>query len=522
MDAPVRVQAWFLALIGVLVGCESQRPAADAPPTADELGRLRLTYEEQLREHPTDTETRTSLARVLFDLGHVDQSMDQFQGVLRSDSLHVGALMGLSEVLARIRDHTTALALAQRAVAVKRNAETLESLSVAWLGVGQLDNAHFALAEAIALDSARSTLHKLMGVVQVARGDVAAAHTSLEQAVELEPTSHEAIFALGSLQCEHLSRCAESLDLLQRAIALAPDSVRYEVAVGRALLQVGRAHQALKAFSTAVNLDPASVEAHIGLGISQARLEKHVEAAAALEKALELDPVHPDVRLQLASAYRQLGRSRDAEEQHTTHRRIEPHIAEIENLRTLAQPGRNPSTHFKLARLYVRLGHDAGAVRHLRDGLSLQPDNARAWQNLGNAHIRLGRPSEAISAYRQALNLKPDYGLAWYNLGTAYATSGYIDLSREAYERALELSENSADVFIALGNLELQQGDAHTAAERYEQALAQDPDQPSAQRGLVLAYRQAGDSAAAAQAIAKFSNKTWPSSTPAMNSHRMK
>ena len=307
------------------------------------------------------------------------------------------------------------------------------------------------------------------------------------------------------------------MDLLQRAIALAPDSVRYEVAVGRALLQVGQIREALQAFSTAVNLGPTSVEAHSGLGVSQTKLEKYVEAATALERALELDPVHPDVRLQLASAYRHLGRSRDAEEQHAAHRRIAPHITEIEHLRTLAQPGRNPSAHFNLARLYTRLGHDLGAVKHLRDGLALQPNNARAWQNLGNAHVRLGRPGEAISAYRQALNLKPDYGLAWYNLGTAYATGGYIDLSREAYERALELSENPVDIFIALGNLELQQGDARTAAERYEQALAQDPDLPWAQRGLVLAYRQAGDSAAAAQAIAKFRNKAFPPSTPAMN-----
>ena len=93
------------------------------------------------------------LARVLLDLGQTDRSMDQFQMVLRSDSLHVEALMGLSEVLARIRDHATALSLAKRAVAAKRDAETLERLSVAWLGVGQLENAQFTLAEAIALGS---------------------------------------------------------------------------------------------------------------------------------------------------------------------------------------------------------------------------------------------------------------------------------------------------------------------------------------------------------------------------------
>ena len=264
MDAPVKARTWFLVLIAALVGCESQRPAADAPPTADELGRLRLTYEKQLRERPADLETRVSLARVLFDLGHVDQSMDQFQMVLRSDSLHVGALMGLSDVMARIRDHTTALSLAQQAVAAKRDAETLKRLAVAWLGVGQFDNAQSTLAEAISLDLDRPALHKLMGAVQAAQGDVTAAQTSLERAVKLDPTSHEASFALGSLQCERLGRCAEGLDLLQRAIALAPDSVRYEVAAGRALLQIGQVREASKhsrqqSISTPLQWRPTSV-----------------------------------------------------------------------------------------------------------------------------------------------------------------------------------------------------------------------------------------------------------------------
>ncbi|MBT4501931.1 MAG: tetratricopeptide repeat protein, partial [Gemmatimonadetes bacterium] len=165
-----------------------------------------------------------------------------------------------------------------------------------------------------------------------------------------------------------------------------------------------------------------------------------------------------------------------------------------------------------LPRLYARLGHDEGTVRYLRNGLALQPENARAWQNLGNAHVRLGRSGEAISAYRQALNLNPNYALAWYNLGTAYATGGYIDLGRQAYQRALELSGESVDILVAMGNLELQQGNAPAAIERYRQALSRNPDLPSAQRGLVLAYRLAGDSTAAARAMARFSGERSPAS----------
>jgi tetratricopeptide (TPR) repeat protein len=512
MVATLRACTRFLVLILVLLGCESPSPEPRLPPTADELGRLQLTYERRLRATPGDLETRVLLGHVLLDLGQIDQSMDQFQMVLGSDSLHVGAMMGLSEVLTRILDHETALSLAKRAVAVGRDAETLERLSIAWLGIGKLENAGSALVEAIEMDPARPSLHELLSGVQMARGDVAAAQASLERAVELDPASHQTNFALGSLLCERLGRCAESLDLLQRAIALAPDSASYKVAAGRALLQEGRIREALQEFSTAAERDPSAVEAHIGLGVSRARLEMHVEAATALERALELDPVHPAVRLQLASVYRHLGRNRDAEKQHAAHRQIEPHVTEIEQLRVLAQPGRNPGAHFDLARLYARLGHDEGTVRYLRNGLALQPENARAWQNLGNAHVRLGRSGEAISAYRQALNLNPNYALAWYNLGTAYATGGYIDLGRQAYQRALELSGESVDILVAMGNLELQQGNAPAAIERYRQALSRNPDLPSAQRGLVLAYRLAGDSTAAARAMARFSGERSPAS----------
>ncbi|MBT7862492.1 MAG: tetratricopeptide repeat protein [Gemmatimonadetes bacterium] len=508
-------RAGHILLALILAGCESQ-PEVVQPPTADELGRLQMTYEERLRQSPADLETRESLARVLLEMGQLDRSMTQFQTVLQSDSLHVGALLGLSEILARIRDPVAALEVAKRAVEIRRDEQTLQRLAVAWLGVDQPHNAYLMIVEAIQMDPDRATLHELMGALQMAQGDVAAAQTSLERAVELDPTSHEASFALGSLSCERLGRCVEGLDFLQRAVSLAPDSVRYRVAAGRALLQAQRIRDAMTVFEEAADRDPSSVDAQLGLGVSRLGLGMHAEAARALEKALKLDPVHPDIRLQLASVYHRLGRSAQAEAQRAAHKRIDPYVAEMGRLRGLAQPGRMPEAHFELARLYARLGHDEGTVRSLREGLTLQPGSARAWLNLGNAHVRLARSGEAISAYRQALDLRPDYGLAWYNLGTAYATGGYIDLGREAYERALKLLGESADVLTAMGNLELHQGNAQVAVELYGQALSQKPELHAAQRGLVLAYRQAGDSVAATQAIARFRSAVPSSSPPAM------
>jgi tetratricopeptide (TPR) repeat protein len=51
--------------------------------------------------------------------------------------------------------------------------------------------------------------------------------------------------------------------------------------------------------------------------------------------------------------------------------------------------------------------------------IKLNPDFAKAYNNLGNALLGKGRISEAISHYETAIRLKPDYAEAQKNLETA-------------------------------------------------------------------------------------------------------
>jgi Flp pilus assembly protein TadD len=52
------------------------------------------------------------------------------------------------------------------------------------------------------------------------------------------------------------------------------------------------------------------------------------------------------------------------------------------------------------------------AMEHFEQALRINPDDAKAYYNLGVVLAQAGRISEAIAHYDQALRLKPDFAEA--------------------------------------------------------------------------------------------------------------
>ena len=62
----------------------------------------------------------------------------------------------------------------------------------------------------------------------------------------------------------------------------------------------------------------------------------------------------------------------------------------------------------------------------------IDPDDAKAHYNLGNAYFESGKYKEAIESYKQAIRINPDYANAHYNLDVAYDKLGMYEESIEA------------------------------------------------------------------------------------------
>jgi tetratricopeptide (TPR) repeat protein len=60
------------------------------------------------------------------------------------------------------------------------------------------------------------------------------------------------------------------------------------------------------------------------------------------------------------------------------------------------------------------------AVEAYKQVIRIDPDNAKAHNNLGNAYFSSGMYKEAIEAYKQTIRIDPDDAQAHVNLGLAY------------------------------------------------------------------------------------------------------
>ena len=62
-----------------------------------------------------------------------------------------------------------------------------------------------------------------------------------------------------------------------------------------------------------------------------------------------------------------------------------------------------------------------------------------------------GKLEEAIEAYNKALSIKPDYADAYYNLGIALQDQSKLEEAIEAYKKALSIKPDYADAYYNMG-----------------------------------------------------------------------
>jgi tetratricopeptide (TPR) repeat protein len=128
------------------------------------------------------------------------------------------------------------------------------------------------------------------------------------------------------------------------------------------------------------------------------------------------------------------------------------------------------------------------AVPAWRKALALDPDDARAHDNLGVALAETGKPDEAIAEYRKSLELNAGSSHTHNNLGSVLAERGMLDEAFQHFEKAVELNPDNASAQINLGNiLSLTQKRLNEALVHLRRGVELDPDSASGQNDLGIA-----------------------------------
>jgi len=130
------------------------------------------------------------------------------------------------------------------------------------------------------------------------------------------------------------------------------------------------------------------------------------------------------------------------------------------------------------------------AVEAYNRALAIKPDHAEAHNNKGIAFQGQNKLEEAIEAYNQALAVNPDYAEALYNIGIALQEQNKPKEAIEAYNKALEIKPDYAKAHYNIGTTFQDQGKLEEAIEAYVNALAIKPDYAKAYNNMGTAFQK--------------------------------
>ncbi|MEJ5365523.1 MAG: tetratricopeptide repeat protein [Desulfosoma sp.] len=165
---------------------------------------------------------------------------------------------------------------------------------------------------------------------------------------------------------------------------------------------------------------------------------------------------------------------------------------------------RNPNN----ARAYNNLGQalmDRGenerAQKAFETALNLRPNSFDAQLNLGLSLARRGLIGEAVPAFQRALALRPENPKALYNTALAYHKMRLYDTARSYYERALHADPNMEKAALNLANLFVEQKQPDQAIEVLAPFVAAHPDAVDAVHNLAFIHLENGRPGEAEKAV---------------------
>mgnify|MGYP001187034937 FL=1 len=262
----------------------------------------------------------------------------------------------------------------------------------------------------------------------------------------------------------------EALELLQRAVKVAPGHAKAQEDLGTVLLTLNRPEEAVIHLERARELSPAHPPLLSKLSAAKQKLGMNADADALRREAAAQSPSH--AKLDEATKLFVQGKFRESEKLAQQLVRENPHdvnaallLARLammancyEDARAILEKiiAREPSfiaAWHDLGTVLKELHHYEKAVEVLNDALSLQPENALTHYFLGAALAMAARPADAVEAYQRAVELDPELPGAHIGLGHVLKTVGDQEKGIAAYRRAIELRPNFGETYYSLANL---------------------------------------------------------------------
>jgi tetratricopeptide (TPR) repeat protein len=122
--------------------------------------------------------------------------------------------------------------------------------------------------------------------------------------------------------------------------------------------------------------------------------------------------------------------------------------------------------------------------------ISLNPNYARAWVNLGNVFKQKGDLTKSLNAYQKALTLDPNDANIWYHLGLAHSAQDDLEKAEHSYQNGLLHQSSHLGCLINLGVLMSNKGRFDEALEHLKKSLALSPQDPNIHNNIAITLKR--------------------------------
>jgi tetratricopeptide (TPR) repeat protein len=269
-------------------------------------------------------------------------------------------------------------------------------------------------------------------VAQYNAGNLPEAAAQLEKLLPQVPESFEAHELLGLIYAAQ-SKSQQSIEQLQIAVRLEPDSAAARTNLATGLLHLGKSALAEEQFRKALALEPNDFQANHNLAEFYLQSGKIAQALPLLEKARQIHPSSYDNSYNLALAYFLTGRLNDARQ-----------LAQ-----SIAQQKDTGELHNLLGKIDERDGKFIEAANEFETAARMDPseDNLFAW----GSELLLHRTYEpAIQVFHQATQRFPNAPRLWIGLGMALYSRGRYEESIKALLTAADLNPTDPRCYLFL------------------------------------------------------------------------
>ncbi|MEP0322283.1 tetratricopeptide repeat-containing sulfotransferase family protein [Bauldia litoralis] len=339
-------------------------------------------------------------------------------------------------------------------------------------GAGRLDVAERICNQIISVSPRVAMAHNLLGAIQIARGEVAAAVKSFQRAVSLDPNNAQFHANLGETERQR-GKLREAGIALRRAVELNPQSAQAFNNLGIVAFDRRDFAEAVDHYRHAIALNTAYPEAQNNLGNALRMLGENDAALEAYQEALLIRENYPEAYNNLATVLREQGQMTEAEHAYRKAIELKPGYMDAYNnlaillgeedrldeaLRTLGQALEvNPraiSTLNLVGRTQLKKGNYSQAEQACRLAIKIAPDNPESYSTLGEVYNSADRFTDAIAAYEAALARKPDLWETLNLYGVCLKSVGRMDEAREAFRKSLEFNPDGLGCYNNLADLE--------------------------------------------------------------------